>query len=102
MIYNVYSDLDLYSNFTFYLKNPDRGDQIQQKEFRTTTGMNMSHTFNSTISELKIANMFVVQIRRDYVQNGLYASELKTQFDKIKENRIKEINISPYYENQVK
>ena len=102
LFYNVYYDLDLYSNFTFYLKNPQRGDQIQQKEFRTTTGMSTSHSLNHTILDFKMVNTFGLQVRRDYIQNGLYESENKTRFDKLKENRIRELNISPYYENQIK
>ncbi len=102
LIYNVYSDLDLYSNFTFYLKNPIRGDQIQQREFRTTTGMSMSHSIYHTILDLKIVDTFGLQIRRDSIQNGLFNSENRTQFDKIKDNQIKEINFSPYYENRIK
>ena len=102
LIYNVYSDLDLYSNFTFYLNNPVRGDQIQQKEFRTTSGISMSHSFNHTLLDFKIVNTFGLNIRRDYIQNSLYESENKREYNKLKDNRIKEINLSPYYENRIK
>jgi hypothetical protein len=102
LIYNVYSDLDLYSNFTFYLKNPIKGDQIQQKEFRTTSGINLSHSLNHTTLDFKVVNTFGLQIRRDYIQNGLHESENKIDYNRLKDNRIKETNISPYFENRIK
>ncbi|MDZ7605655.1 MAG: TonB-dependent receptor [Cyclobacteriaceae bacterium] len=33
-------DFELYSNFTFFLNNPEYGDQIRQKEKRNITGLN--------------------------------------------------------------
>ncbi len=102
LVYNVYTDLDLFSNFTFYLKNQVRGDQIQQKEYRTTSGLKMSHSISHLFFDLEILNTFGIQLRRDYIQNGLYLSENRNQYDKLKENRIKEVNFSPFYENRIK
>lgn len=102
LIYNVYSDLDLFSNFTFYLKNQVRGDQIQQKEYRTTSGLKMSQSISHSFLGFNLIDTVGVHVRRDYIQNGLYESENRNQIDKLKENRIKEINFSPFYENRIK
>ena len=101
LFYNVYYDLDLYSNFTFYLKNPITGDQIQQKEFRTISGINSSHSIFSNAFGLNIITTFGLQIRRDYIQNQLNSTEERKKRESIKDNRIHEINISPYIENQI-
>lgn len=100
-IYNIYYDLDLFSNFTFYLNNPENGDQIQQREFRTTSGLNLSHSISGKMLGLNTINTFGLQFRRDYIQNQLNGTEGREKKEKIKDNRIQEVNISPYYENQI-
>ncbi len=43
-LYGITYDLDLYSNFTYFLDDPDRGDQIQQEDDgRTVLGANFAH-----------------------------------------------------------
>jgi hypothetical protein len=54
LFYSRY-DFELYSNFTFFLNNPEFGDQIRQKEGRDIVGLNgelsrLIHYKNSTIT----------------------------------------------------
>jgi hypothetical protein len=42
--YVIHNELDLYSNFTYFLNNPINGDQFNQRDRRTTAGLNVSHT----------------------------------------------------------
>jgi hypothetical protein len=54
LFYSSY-DFELYSNFTFFLNNPEFGDQIRQKEGRDIVGLNgelsrLIHYKNSTIT----------------------------------------------------
>ncbi len=39
-LYGIYSDLDLFSNFGFFLDDPVRGDQFRQHEGRIVLGLN--------------------------------------------------------------
>jgi hypothetical protein len=41
--YAVYYDLDLYSNFTYFLDDPDNGDQINQVDRRGVLGLDFVH-----------------------------------------------------------
>ncbi len=41
-LFGYYSDLDLYSNFTFFLENPLLGDQIYQKDRRLVSGISLN------------------------------------------------------------
>jgi hypothetical protein len=48
--YAIYYDLDLYSNFTYNLDFPERGDQFQQAEQRWIFGGNVSRTWEDRAS----------------------------------------------------
>lgn len=100
LAYHVYYDLDLFSNFTLYLKNPDRGDQIEQKEFRNNSGVQFSHTFKTNFFDLESNHTFGIHFRRDYIQNSLSNTQSRIKWNATKDNRIIETNLSPYYENQ--
>ncbi len=41
--YAIYSTLNLFNNFTYFLDNPDLGDQFQQSDKRKIFGVNASH-----------------------------------------------------------
>jgi len=101
MLYAVYYDLDLYSNFTYYLSDPERGDQIRQKEIRSVTGGKASYKLKSEIFGLHMDNTVGVHTRRDYVQNELNHTESLYQLEALKTNRLIITSVSPYYENQI-
>src|SRR5699024_5241898 len=45
--YLSYYDLDLFSNFTYYLEHPNEGDQIEQADQRLYGGIKGSHKWQS-------------------------------------------------------
>ena len=46
-VYAIYYDLDLYSNFTYFLDNPVNGDQFNQAEERWIFGGNLARTWEN-------------------------------------------------------
>jgi len=64
-VYAVYSDLDLYSNFTGFLDDPVNGDQIQQKERRWIGGGQAEQTWFNQWFGLAVDNTLGVQVRHD-------------------------------------
>src|SRR5262249_26465359 len=48
----VKSELDLYSNFTYFLDNPVLGDQFHQHDGRLMAGANVSRTLNGSFAGL--------------------------------------------------
>ena len=46
-LYGFYYDLDLFSDFTYYLTDPIHGDQFEQKDRRWVAGMDAHHTIFS-------------------------------------------------------
>ena len=49
MAYGYYYDLDLYSNFTYALADPLRGDQFEQPDQRVVSGFKLAHTVFHTL-----------------------------------------------------
>jgi hypothetical protein len=70
-----YYDLDLYSDFTYYLVDYNKEDQFNQQDRRWVGYVDAHHTVFSTWSGRKMSNTFGVQYRNDWINNGLYRSE---------------------------
>jgi hypothetical protein len=75
MAYGFYYDLDLFSNYTYYLVDPTRGDQFEQQDRRWVGGLAAHHTVFSEWYGRKVENTFGVQLRNDWIHNGLYRTE---------------------------
>jgi hypothetical protein len=82
MAYGFYYDLDLFSNFTYYLVDPIRGDQFEQQDRRWVAGLDAHHTIFSTWFGRKMANTFGLQLRNDWINNGLYVTKNRVRMDK--------------------
>jgi len=82
MAYLFYYDLDLFSNFTYYLVDPIRGDQFEQQDRRWVAGLDAHHTIFSQWVGRRMANTFGVQLRNNWINNGLYATQNRVRMDK--------------------
>ena len=80
--YGFYYDLDLFSDFTYYLTDPNRGDQFEQKDKRWVVGLDVRHTILSRWLSRKVEDTFGVQIRNDWIRNGLYQAEDRVRVNK--------------------
>lgn len=80
--YAFYYDLNLFSDFTYYLTDINRGDQFEQQDKRYVAGLDAHHTIYSQWFDRKVENTFGVQIRNDWIHNGLYQSEDRLRVDK--------------------
>jgi len=113
MAYGFYYDLDLFSDFTYYLTDPNRGDQFEQKDRRRVTGVDARHTIFSNWFGRKVANTFGLQVRNDWINNGLYQTEDRVRVDKTdsgtgttlpattQADRFTETQVGLYVENKI-
>jgi hypothetical protein len=69
-----YYDLDLYSDFTYYLVDSSKGDQFNQQDRRWVGYLDAGHTVFGSWFGRKMSNTFGVQFRNDWINNGLYRS----------------------------
>jgi hypothetical protein len=82
MAYGFYYDLDLFSDFTYYLVDPVRGDQFEQQDRRWVVGLDAHHTIFSQWFGRKVGNTFGLQVRNDWINNGLYVTKNRVRMDK--------------------
>ena len=82
MAYGFYYDLDLFSDFTYFLVDPVRGDQFEQQDRRWVTGFDAYHTVFSQWAGRKVENTVGLQLRNDWIHNGLYATENRVRMEK--------------------
>ena len=73
--YGFYYDLNLFSDFTYYLDDPNKGDQFEQQEKRWVVGLDARQTVFSQWFGRRVENSFGLQLRNDWVHNGLYRTE---------------------------
>jgi outer membrane cobalamin receptor len=62
-------DFELYSNFTFFLEDPINGDQIRQKESRTTFGLNSAFEKKTNWNAIPVKYQVGVGLRQDKIDN---------------------------------
>ena len=100
--YAVASSLDLYSNFTYFLDNPDDGDQFTQSERRRMGGLNAAHSWTGAFNGLAMRNKIGVQARADRLAPvGLYRSVRRARSETVREDRLTESSAGVYAENTI-
>src|SRR5271154_7055185 len=82
MAYGFYYDLNLFSDFTYYLDDPNKGDQFEQQDRRWVAGLDARHTIFSQFLGHDMENSFGLQVRNDWINNGLYQTEDRVRTDK--------------------
>lgn len=101
--YAIASRLNLYSNFTYFLDNPDDGDQFEQAEARQVYGANASQSFGFDLAGLAIENVVGVQGRYDRISPiALYTNTARERTGITREDRVREGSIGAYFENRIR
>jgi len=100
--YLVRSRLDLFSNFTYTLANPDGGDQFQQSERRTLAGVNLAQSWTADWGGLAVRNKVGLQVRHDRLDPvGIYTTVARIRTGTVREDRVRETSAGLYAENVV-
>ncbi len=96
-------DFTLYSNFTFFLKDPVNGDEIRQKESRTIYGYSAKYQKPHSLGAWKGTLTAGGDFRYDVVR-GLELSHVRKRFttlDSINFGDVREINTDLYAGEQI-
>lgn len=81
-VYGFYYDLDLFSDFTYYLTDIRRGDQFEQKDRRWVAGLDAHYTARRTWLDHRVENTIGLQLRNEWIRNGLYQTQSRKRVDK--------------------
>ncbi|MDX2302271.1 MAG: TonB-dependent receptor [Microscillaceae bacterium] len=91
-------DFELYSNFTFFLEDPENGDQIRQKEDRILYGYRGAVEHELSLGNSSLISEFGVDIRRDEVRNNELSRSFgrKTTLENLALGEVNENNLGMY------
>jgi hypothetical protein len=93
-------DLDLFSNFTYFLNDPVHGDQIEQQDDRAVLGATASRAWIGTWFGAQSQTTVGVQLRNDEIRNGLYHTEARVRLNTVTSDDIGETSAAPYVETR--
>lgn len=98
-VFGIYSDLDLYSNFTYFLDDPERGDQFEQVDRRVILGGNAKHTQQVRAFGAGHSLTVGLQTRADLINGlGLYRTEARARHATVREDRVRETGTGIFLE----
>jgi hypothetical protein len=100
VFYALHYELDLFSNFTYFLNDPVHGDQIEQHDNRSIFGAKVSHSLFGTLFGAPSQNTLGFELRNDDIDNGLYHTEARIRLNPVAVNWINETSLGPFVENR--
>lgn len=96
--YIIDYELDLWSNFTYFLDDQVDGDQFKQKDKRTIYGGSYESLWIVN-SESFTGHRFGIDFRHDAIDKvGLYRSKVREITGSIREDQVSESSIGSFYE----
>ena len=100
--YGIKYRLNLFSNFTYFLDDPERGDQFEQADDRLVAGFRASHRRLARWGGVSIESVFGVQGRHDHIRNvGLYHTRERVRLETTRQDRVNESSLAAYAQSSV-
>ena len=100
--YIIANQLDLYSNFTYFLDDPLNGDQFSQPDRRVTSAVNASHTWQGEWLGRAMENRVGLQFQNDNIHNGLYNTAARRRLSTTRADHIVETSLGLFFDNSVR
>jgi outer membrane cobalamin receptor len=100
--YVIRNQLDLYSNFTYFLVDPVNGDQFSQPDRRVTSGVNASHTWHVHKGRINSDVTAGAQLQNDNIFNGLYSTRQRQRLSTTREDHIVETSLAVFIEQHTR
>jgi hypothetical protein len=100
--YVIHYKLDLWSTFTYYLKDPEYGDQMLQHDDRMVYGAKGSKTSYVNLFGLPMTNVVGVQTRIDDIKDvGIFPTFERQTIGTTQNASVLESNVAVYAENTI-
>ncbi|MDQ1829472.1 TonB-dependent receptor [Massilia scottii] len=100
--YVIRNQLDLYSNFTYFLNDPVNGDQFSQPDRRVTSGVDATHTWHGHGTGINADLTIGLQLQNDNIFNGLYNTRRRERLSTTREDHVVESSLGLFAEHQVR
>ncbi|USX16717.1 TonB-dependent receptor [Oxalobacteraceae bacterium OTU3CAMAD1] len=100
--YVIANQLDLFSNFTYFMDDPVRGDQFAQPDKRVTSGLNASHSWHQHGDGWNSETTIGLQLQNDNIFNGLYNTQARQRVSTTRQDHIVESSAGLFVENSTR
>ena len=100
--YAISYDMQLWSNFTYFLDDPVNGDQFEQVDDRMIYGGQVSYQQFTELNGMPMTNLFGAQVRVDDIDEvGLHSSTARVRTGTVKSDAVEQSSVGIYWENQL-
>jgi hypothetical protein len=97
--YTIDYDLDLFSNFTYFLDDPVGGDQREQVDERRTTGGDLTYSLGGESTTHTVA----LTVRYDDIGDvGLFRARALERLSTVRRDSVDELALGVYYANETR
>jgi hypothetical protein len=98
----LHDTVNLFSNFTYFLDDPARGDQFEQAEDRVTAGGRVTYRRLGHFFGRHTESATGVQVRRDWLSPvGLYHTEARQRLSTTREDRVGQTLAGVYAQTEI-
>jgi hypothetical protein len=100
--YAIRSTLDLYNNFTYFLDDPENGDQFLQRDRRWVYGGEVMHAVPWTLFGRAAETRVGVQTRHDDIRVGLFRTTSREPLSTVREDKVQEHSVGFFTDTTVR
>ncbi|ACV27280.1 TonB-dependent receptor [Kangiella koreensis] len=101
-LYAIQYDLNLWSNFTYFLDAEIDGDQFQQVDSRSVYGGRIVRDFSREQNGLAIKNKVGIEARYDDIgEVGLHRSINRIRNGTVRSDKVEELSVASFFENSI-
>ncbi len=98
----LHNSLNLFSNFTYFLDDPDDGNQFEQAERRVTAGGRLTYRRLGHFFERHTESAVGVQIRHDWLDPvGLYRTASRQRLARTREDEVGQTMMGVYAQSEI-
>jgi hypothetical protein len=101
-VYYSKYDFSLYSNFTFFLRDPVNGDEIRQLDNRHLFGYTATYDRDAQLGGHDLHSTLGAGTRNDFSDLGLFNTVRREQLGTITEGRLYERNVNAYLDETLR
>ncbi len=97
----AHTELDLFSNFTYFLDDPVNGDQFLQTDERITAYLDLRHEWSSSLGELPFEQSAGLQARSDAIDNALRRTRARAVLSTTRADDIQQTSAGLWWQGEL-
>ncbi|MDG1857904.1 MAG: TonB-dependent receptor [Emcibacteraceae bacterium] len=101
-VYGQYYDFNLFSNFTYFLDDPIRGDEFEQVDNRSIWGGNVAYQDDVLLAGKEAVWTIGANVRYDNISEvGLYKTQDRIRHTMVRDDQVNELALGTFADLQV-